>query len=99
MNFFLRFLNSTGVILDSTISFLTFWHFWYKFLIKRFLIKKSVYYKRPVFKIQFCHIGAEEDVQKRPLCNVIFEFISHPVFIIPNLHHLPWRRVAAWDHS
>ena len=39
----MQFFNSIGVVWDSIKSFLRFWHFYYKFLIKRFLIKKSVY--------------------------------------------------------
>ena len=43
MKLCLWFLNSIGVVWDSTRrSFLYIWHFWYQFLIKCFLIKKRV---------------------------------------------------------
>ena len=54
MKTFSRFLNSTGVILDSTRSFLKFWHFYYKFLIKRFLIKMRIQYHRLNHTVVIC---------------------------------------------
>ena len=51
----LRFLDSTGLVLDTR-SFLKFWHFQYQFLIKRFLIKKLVldFHISCFYKLGFC---------------------------------------------